>query len=43
LDVNAVGRITALKVSETEREPSDENSRGRRTEGEDPWMRVIVD
>jgi hypothetical protein len=43
LDVDALGRITALKLSESERESSDENSRGQRKEGEDLWARVIVD
>jgi len=42
LDVDGLGRMTALKVSELEREPTDENSRGQRTEGEDSWTRVIV-
>jgi len=43
LNVDGRGRKTALKVSESEREPSDENSGGQRAEGEDPWTRVIVD
>jgi len=43
LDIDGLGRITALKLSESEREPSDENLREQRTEGEDPWARIIVD